>query len=289
MTLPIWQLAQHAFALLREGLGGDRGAMHSFVDGFREDAVLWLPVTPSTRSPYRGREAIRALLVDFVVPLYRDGLHLTLYQTLVGGSRALFQFEDRGVRAQDGAEYVNSPCIALEFDGESIAGFWEYWGGPKFFRDGFDGSGARGEVDEDAHAAALAAQRELQAGIAGDEAALDAFLARLADDVRLWFPPTPNTRSPYVGRAAAVALFRELLRPMYPTGLHTRLFHVSAGGTRTAFELQSYGVRADGSEYVNSPCVCFDVKRGRIRTMWEHWGGPGFFSPETRFRPANAR
>ena len=277
------EYAQHAFALLREGLAGDASCMHAFADLFATDGVLWLPPTPNTHSPYRGRDAIRALLVDFVMPLYRGGLHLQLYQMLESPGRVLFQFQDRGVRARDGSEYRNSPCIALAIDNSEIRGFWEYWGGPGFFEASFDGSGSRGAADETARTVALAAFAQLQRGLNGDAAALDAFLGQFADDARLWFPPTPNTSSPYIGRTAAERLFRELLRPMYPDGLHVRVFHTLSGGSRTAFELQSYGRRADGTEYINSPCLCFDVKLGRIQTLWEHWGGPGFFSDQIRF------
>ena len=273
------ELAQHAFALLREGLEGDRASMNAFVDLFAEDATLWLPPTPNTHSPYRGREAIRGLLVDFVIPLYRDGLHVTLFQMLAGDGRWLFQFEDRGERAVDGSDYENSPVIVLATSQGAITGFWEYWGGPRFFRGRFDGSGARGGVDARAHAVARDAFAELQAGLRGDAPAMDRFLERFADGARLWFPPTPNTRSPYIGRDAAAKLFRELLVPMYPDGLHVTCHHVLPGGTRTAFELSSHGRRRDGTAYVNSPCLCFDVKQGRIETLWEHWGGPGFHGP----------
>ncbi len=276
------ELAQHAFALLREGLAGSRAAMLPFVDLFTDDAVLWLPPTPNTRSPYQGREAIRGVLVDLVMPIYRDGLHLTLFQMLSGGDRWLFQFEDRAERARDGSIYENSPVIVLQITQGRIAGFWEYWGGPKFFRDRFDGAGARGEVDLQAHATARGAFVDLQSGLTGDTAAMDRFLARFADGARLWFPPTPNTQSPYVGRLAAERLFRDLLIPMYPDGLHVALQHVLAAGTRTAFELKSYGRRRDGSEYINSPCLCLDVKEGRIEVLWEHWGGPAFFGPPLR-------
>ena len=122
----------------------------------------------------------------------------------------------------------------------------------------------------------------LSEGLAGDEPAMLAFCSLFTADAELWLPPTPNTQSPYVGAVAARQLFRELLQPMYPQGLHVRRFNVLKGGTRTAFELQSHGIRSDGSEYVNSPCLCLDVKRGRIRTLWEHWGGPGFFDGEAR-------
>ena len=119
------ELAQHAFALLREGLEGDRASMNAFVDLFAEDATLWLPPTPHTHSPYRGREAIRGLLVDFVIPLYRDGLHVTLFQMLAGDGRWLFQFEDRGERAVDGSDYENSPVIVLAAAQGAITGLWE--------------------------------------------------------------------------------------------------------------------------------------------------------------------
>ena len=280
------EFAQHAFALLRDGLAGDPATMRTFAELFATDAVLWLPPTPNTRSPYRGRDAIAALLVDFIVPIYKDGLHLTLFQTLAGENRWLYQFEDRGLRARDGSKYENSPVISLAVRGNEITGFWEYYGGPQFFRGRFDGAGARGDVDAAAHQIAIAAFAELQRGLIGDAAALDAFLARFADGARLWFPPTPNTQSPYIGRSAAEALFRDLLVPMYPQGLHVKCFHVLAGGTRTAFELQSYGRRRDGSEYINSPCLCLDIKQGRIEALWEHWGGPGFFEPVGNPEPA---
>lgn len=272
------EFGQHSFALLRAGLGGDVGALHTFCDLFTADACLWLPPTPNTQSPYRGRERIRELLCGFVLPLYQNGLHLRLYQMLTGDDRVLFQFEDRGTR-RDGSDYENSPCIALAVAGDQIAGFWEYWGGPQFFRDSFDGSAMRGSVDSEARAVARAAQAHLLAGMAGSVAEMDAFLALLADDVRLWFPPTPNTHSPYIGRNEARKLFKDFLMSMYPQGMTIELIHETASGTRTAFELQSRGVRKDGSVYVNSPCVCFDVKAGKVRTMWEHWGGPGFHKP----------
>jgi ketosteroid isomerase-like protein len=267
------ELGQHSFALLRDGLGGDAGALGMFCDLFTADGELWLPPTPNTQSPYRGPEAIRKLLCGFVPALYQDRLQLRLYQLLTGPDRVLFQFEDRG-KKQDGSDYQNSPCIALRFRDQQIAGFWEYWGGPGFFRDQLDGSS-----DADAQDTARQAMSQLIAGMGGSVTAMDAFLALMSDDVRLWFPPTPNTRSPYVGRADARRLFRDFLMTMYPNGMAIEIFHETSGGTRTAFELQSRGVRSDGSVYVNSPCLCLDVKDGRINTLWEHWGGPGFHRP----------
>ena len=272
------EYAQHVFALLADGLRGSRRDMQAFVDEFAIDAKLWLPTTPNTRSPYVGREAIRSLLVDFVLPLYRDGLHLTLYGVLEADGRVLFQFEDRGLR-RDGTTYQNSPCIALGLNGSQIGSFHEYWGAPGFFAPSLDAAATRDEIDSSAHVIALAAFSELQRGLLGDPTSMDAFLARFADDAHLWFPPTPNTQSPYVGRSAAGSLFRDLLVPMYPQGLKTRCYHTLAAGSRTVFELQSSGQRADGSTYVNSPCLCLDVKAGRIHTLWEHWGGPGYFEP----------
>jgi ketosteroid isomerase-like protein len=277
-NMPQREYAQHVFSLLANGLRGDRSDMQGFADEFTEDAQLWLPPTPNTQSPYRGRAAIRALLVDFVLPLYRDGLALTLYGMLSAPGRVLFQFEDQGT-LQDGRSYTNSPCIALGLNGTQITSFHEYWGGPSFFSPCFDATATRQDIDQNANKIAKEAFSDLQQGLAGDSPALDRFLAQLADDVRLWFPPTPNTQSPYVGRSAASKLFRELLVPMYPQGLHVTRFHTLAAGTRTAFELQSYGRRADGSEYINSPCLCLDVRSGLIRRLWEHWGGPGYFDP----------
>ncbi len=272
------ELGQHSFALLREGLRGDADALGMFCDLFTADAELWLPPTPNTSSPYRGRDAIRQLLCGFVAPLYPDGLQLRLYQLLTGPDRVLFQFEDRG-RKQDGSDYQNSPCIALRLRDQQIAGLWEYWGGPGFFRDQLDGSGARGSIDADARSTARQAMSQLIAGMGGSATAMDAFLAMMSDDVRLWFPPTANTRSPYIGRADARRLFRDFLMTMYPNGMAIEMFHETSGGSRTAFELQSRGVRRDGSVYVNSPCLCLDIKGGRINTLWEHWGGPGFHRP----------
>ncbi len=274
-------LAQDAFALLARGLAGERAAMQAFVDVLADDAVLWLPPTPNTRSPYRGRDAIRALLADFVVPLYRDGLHLTLHHVLEGDGRTMFQFEDRGVLARDGAPYRNSPCIVLATRDDAITGFWEYWGGPGFY--GAAPADLAPPVDTAAHAAALDAYAALQRGLVGDREAMETFYAALADDVELWFPPTPNTRSPYPGRGAVEGIFRDLIVPMYPQGLFVRCFHVLAGGTRTAFEQQSCGVRSNGSEYLNSPSICFDMRGGRIQRIWEHWGAPGCFDPQLRF------
>ena len=277
------EFAQHAFAVLMRGLAGSRADMNCFVDLFAPDARVWLPATPNTRSPYVGDAAIRSLLVDFVPALYRDGLHMKLYHVLESDDRVLFQFQDYGVR-QDGSEYHNSPCIALGVANDQITGFWEYWGGPQFFEACFDGSGAGpgANVDTQAQAVAELAVCDLQRGLTGDAVAMESFLARLADDVCLWFPPTPNTHSPYTGRAAAARLFRELLLPMYPQGLFTRRFHTLAGGSRRAFEMQSFGVRADSSEYINSPCLCIDIKQDKIAALWEHWGGPGCFDPNLR-------
>lgn len=276
--MSVLEIGQHSFALLRSGLGGDRPALAAFCDLFSDDAELWLPPTPNTRSPYRGTDAIRHLLCDFVPSLYKGGLHLRLYEVLTGPDRVLFQFEDRGLR-QDGSEYQNSPCIALRLRGQEISGFWEYWGGPGFFRDRLDGSAVRGDLDETALDLARTALKHLMAGMGGSNEDMTAFLAMLSDDVRLWFPPTPNTKSPYVGRNESTWLFRDLLMKMYPQGMVIECFEETSGGSRTAFELQSHGIRADGSEYINSPCLCLDVKAGKIRTIWEHWGGPGFHRP----------
>jgi ketosteroid isomerase-like protein len=218
------------------------------------------------------------VLCGFVAPLYRDGLHLRLYQVLTGPDRVLFQFEDHG-KKQDGGDYQNSPCIALRFRDQQIAGFWEYWGGPGFFRDQLDGSGASGSIDADAQNTARQALSQLIAGMDGSATAMEAFLAMLSDDVHLWFPPTANTHSPYIGRDDARRLFRDFLMTLYPNGMEIEMFHETGAGTRTAFELQSRGVRRDGSVYVNSPCLCLDIKGGKINTLWEHWGGPGFHRP----------
>jgi ketosteroid isomerase-like protein len=256
--MSVLEFGQHSFALLRSGLGGDRKALTAFCDLFSVDARLWLPPTPNTHSPYQGREAIRHLLCDFIPSIYKAGLQLRLYQVLTGTERVLFQFEDRGTR-QDDSDYQSSPSIALGVRGQKITGF--------------------GEVDEAARDLARQALDQLIAGMGGSAAAMDGFLALLSDDVRLWFPPTPNTHSPYVGPAEARRLFCDFLMKMYPQGMRIEAFAETSGGTRTAFELQSHGIRADGSEYVNSPCLCLDVKAGKIQTLWEHWGGPGFHRP----------
>ncbi len=275
------EFGQHGFALLRAGLAGDPRSLGMFCDLFADDAQLWLPPTPNTRSPYRGRAAIRELLCGLVASLYRGGLHLRLYQVLTNGERLLFQFEDRGKRLDD-SQYENSPCIALECRNEQITGFWEYWGGPGFFRDRLDGSGSRSAADPEAQATARRAMALLNSGMAGSGEDMDAFLELLSDNVQLWFPPTPNTRSPYIGKAEAARLFRDLLMKMYPQGMQIEICHETSGGTRTAFELQSHGIRADGSEYINSPCLCLDIKAGKVATLWENWGGPGFHRPIVR-------
>ncbi len=277
-AMPQREFAQHAFSMLSNGLRGDASDMHGFVDQFTSGAELWLPATANTSNPCRGRDAIRSLLVDVVMPRYRDGLQVTLFGMLMAPGRVLYQFEERG-RLQDGSDCRTSPCIALGLDGTQITSLHEYRGGPDFFSSCLDPAATGDDIDAAANAVAIAAVDELARGLAGDAASLGAFLARLAPDVRMWFPPTPNTQSPYVGAEAATRLFRDLLVPMYPSGMQIRRFHALSAGTRTAFELQSHGRRADGSEYVNSPCFCLDIRAGKIRRIWEHWGGPGYFAP----------
>lgn len=272
------EFAQHTFSMLANGWRGDSGDMQGFVDQFTADAELWLPPTSGVGSPCRGREAIRSLLVDVLLPRYRTGMQVTLYGMLTAPGRVLFQFELLG-EFSDGTPLRDSPCVALGFSGNQVTSYHQYRGGPDFFCSSLDPSATGDELDAAANAVAIAAQAELARGLGGDAAALDAFLGRLAPDVRMWFPPTPNTRSPYVGAAAAIKLFRELLMPMYPSGMQVQCFHTLAAGTRTAFELQSRGRRADGSDYINSPCFCIDVRAGKIRRIWENWGGPGYFAP----------
>ena len=269
-----------AFEWLRLGLAGNAKAMDSFAAALAPNAVLWLPPTPNTRSPYRGHTVIHELLRDFVVPLYRGGLHLNLFRTLTGPSRTAFLFEDHGVKL-DGSEYLNSPCIVLETRARSILGVYEYWGGPRFFSDAIERGNAV-PADQDSLAAARASFDDLCLGLAGDADHLQRFLNRLHRDVKLWFPPTPNTRSPYVGSDAARAIFTDLLVPMYPQGLFVRPFHVLSSGSLTMFEAQSFGVRRDGSEYINTPALTLDVRAGEIVHIWEHWGAPGSFDPAVR-------
>jgi ketosteroid isomerase-like protein len=172
--------------------------------------------------------------------------------------------------------------VTLEIRDEAIAGLWEYRGGPRFFADA--GTPVTTDAASQARARAIAEEAfvSLQRGLIGDSGALSAFIERLDEGVHLWFPPTPNTRSPYVGRASVERVFREVIVPMYPAGLFVRRFHTLTGGHRTAFELQSYGVRRDGSEYINSPMLALDVQDDRVVRIWEHWGGPGYFDRALR-------
>jgi len=279
-------VAERKFGLLARGLGGDPVALGAFADEFTAEGVVWLPAMPHTASPYVGRSAIRKLLVDGVAEAYRAGLAIELYAVLqshsAGPTRVAFQFEDRGW-LRDGTPHAGSPVITLEMRGESISGFWEYRGGPGFFAEAGKATGADRVAQAAPRAVAEHAFACLQRGLAGDAGALNAFIERLAEDVRLWFPPTPNTRSPYVGRAAVERVFRDVIVPLYPSGLLVRRFHTLSGGHRTAFELQSHGVRRDGSEYLNSPMLTLEVRGEEIVRIWEHWGGPGFFDPEIRF------
>ena len=278
--LPNGQLLSRGFACLSCGLGGDRGALAEFASLLATDARLWLPPTPNTKSPYEGRTVIHALLSDFIVPLYRDGLRLDLYRTLGGPSRCAFLFEDQAIK-RDGSVYQNSPCIVLEARGDQIASICEYWGGPHFFADSLQRATLQSPNPESSRIA-QAAFNDLRHGLAGDTDSLERFLGRLAPDVSLWFPPTPNTRSPYRGAAAARALFVELLVPMYPQGLYVQLFHTLSSGSLTTFETQSFGVRRDGSEYINTPALTLNIRDGKIGKLWEHWGPPGAFDPELR-------
>lgn len=127
-------VAQHSFELLKAGLGGNDQAVQAWFDTLAEDVILWLPVTPSTRSPYQGKAAVRELFLSLIVPMWRPhGLHLDEPRVFTDGARQVaFHVPDRGTR-RDGSQYENTVVITLEIQDGKVSRFWEYWGGPGFF------------------------------------------------------------------------------------------------------------------------------------------------------------
>ena len=168
--------------MLSNGLRGDASDMHGFVDQFAADAELWLPPTANTQSPCRGRDAIRRLLVDDVMPRYRDGLRVTLHGMLMApGSRALpvrrpghasgrhrlSQQSLHRAGSRRRADHPASTNTAADRISSSSC---------------LDPAATGDDVDAVANAVAIAAVDELAHGLGGDPASLGAFLARLAPE-----------------------------------------------------------------------------------------------------------
>lgn len=125
--------AQRSFDLLKAGLGGSDEALAAWLDTLADDIVLWLPPTPRTSSPYRGKQAVADLFLGLVGPMWRPhGLHLEEPQVFTDGAdQVAFHVQDAGVRA-DGSRYANTVVITLQIRNGKVERFWEYWGGPGF-------------------------------------------------------------------------------------------------------------------------------------------------------------
>jgi ketosteroid isomerase-like protein len=128
------QVARNSFELLKAGLAGSDEALHQWLDTLTDDVLLWLPATPRTSSPYRGKQAVADLFLGFIGPMWRPhGLHLQEPRVFTdGGNQVSFQVQDSGTRS-DGSSYQNTVVITLQVRDGKIARFWEYWGGPNFF------------------------------------------------------------------------------------------------------------------------------------------------------------
>lgn len=132
-------------------------------------------------------------------------------------------------------------------------------------------------MNEGDRQAALAAFEAFRSGLGGDRDALERFIGMMADDAIVYFPSTPNTKPPFVGRDAIREFFFGTVVKVYDSGLRiSPVFHLE-DESRMAFLFADEGTMSSGREYANSVCVTLEIRDGKIQRYWEFFGQAGYF------------
>jgi ketosteroid isomerase-like protein len=120
-------------------------------------------------------------------------------------------------------------------------------------------------------AAARAAFANFQAGLAGDQAALDRFIDEMHPEMVLYFPQGPNlSRGAYRGEE-----IRELFSfvgKVYNTGLFITVDNEFVAGDTVAFQFHDEAVTRDGSNYRGCVVISFKMREGKLFRYREHFG-----------------
>lgn len=120
-------------------------------------------------------------------------------------------------------------------------------------------------------AAARAAFANFQAGLAGDQSALDRFLEELHPEMILYFPQGPTlNRGAYRGKEIK-ELFA-FVRTVYNSGLFITVDNEFVAGDTVAFQFHDEAVTRDGANYRGCVVISFKMRDGKLFRYREHFG-----------------
>ena len=108
---------------------------------------------------------------------------------------------------------------------------------------------------------------EFAAGLATGD--WTAFLDRLSEDFRFWFPAGPFKGWNH-GKDRAIAFFSSVSH-VFPEGLTLTISQVTYNATTVVFEVQSRG-KMLGHNYENQAAIAFEVRDGQIVCYREYLG-----------------
>jgi ketosteroid isomerase-like protein len=119
-------LAHRAFSAFKDGLA--TGQWQAFLDMLAGDFTFTFPT-----GKYRGRHEGKATATEFfayVSRVYPDGLFASLDRLTLDGTRAIYEFRSEGtlVLPNERRPYRNRVAVAMEFRGEQVAAYREYFG-----------------------------------------------------------------------------------------------------------------------------------------------------------------
>ncbi|MCS6803111.1 MAG: nuclear transport factor 2 family protein [Chloroflexota bacterium] len=126
-------------------------------------------------------------------------------------------------------------------------------------------------TDNPTLAAARAAFATFQAGLAGDRAALDRFIAEMHPEMVLYFPQGPNlSKGAY--RGDEIRELFSFVRTVYNTGLFITLDNEFVAGDTVAFQFHDEAVTRDGAHYRGCVVISFKMRDGKLFRYREHFG-----------------
>lgn len=115
-------------AFRRFGDGLATGRWQPFLDRLDEAFTFFFP-TGRFQGLHRGRSRA-AEFFEYVTSVYPDGLFVSLDRLTLDGDRAVFEFRSEGtlVLAGERRPYRNRVAVAMQFRGDRIADYREYFG-----------------------------------------------------------------------------------------------------------------------------------------------------------------
>lgn len=120
-------------------------------------------------------------------------------------------------------------------------------------------------------AAARAAFATFKAGLAGDRAALDRFIAEMHPEMVLYFPQGPNlSKGAY--RGDEIKELFSFVSKVYNTGLFLTLDNEFVAGDTVAFQFHDEAVTRDGAPYRGCVVISFKMRDGKLFRYREHFG-----------------